>query len=44
MRKRIISGIMAAIALACLVAGAGAAGRVPLTVMMFGDELGEARP
>lgn len=37
MRKRIISGIMAAIALACLVAGAGAAGRVPLTVMMFGD-------
>jgi putative aldouronate transport system substrate-binding protein len=38
MNKRILSGLMAAMALLCLVAGAGAApGRVPLTVMMFGD-------
>ncbi len=38
MRKRILSGILVSVALFCLVAGAGAApGRVPLTVMMFGD-------
>ncbi|HWR11562.1 MAG TPA: extracellular solute-binding protein [Rectinemataceae bacterium] len=38
MNKRILSGILVSIALFCLVAGAGAAsGRVPLTVMMFGD-------
>jgi len=38
MRKRIVSGFLASIALVCLVAGAGAAGnRVPLTVLMYGD-------
>ena len=38
MKKRILSGILVTVALFCLVAGAGAAsGRVPLTVMMFGD-------
>lgn len=38
MRKRILSGILASLALLCLVAVAGAApGRASLTVMMFGD-------
>jgi len=39
MRKRILSGILISIALVCLVAGTAAAAgtRVPLTVMMFGD-------